>query len=28
MKKIERVTENKHKKFSQNFGWAILHSYG
>jgi len=26
VKKIERVTENKHRKFSQNFGWDIPHS--
>jgi len=25
MKKIEQVTENKHRKFNQNFGWGILH---
>jgi len=25
MKKIEQGTENKYRKFSQNFGWSILH---
>jgi len=24
VKKIEQVTENKHRKFSQNFDWGIL----
>jgi len=26
MKKIKQVTEKKHRKISQNFGWGILHS--
>jgi len=25
VKKIKQVTENKHRKFSQNFSWGILH---
>jgi len=25
VKKIEQVTENKLRKFSQNFDWDILH---
>jgi len=25
VKIIEQVTENKHRKFSQNIGWSILH---
>jgi len=27
VKKIEQVTENKHKKCSQNFDWDILHPW-
>jgi len=25
VKKIEQITENKHRKFSRNFDWDILH---
>jgi len=25
VKKIEQETENKHRKFSQNFGWDFLY---